>query len=503
MRRTTKDGADFLCTICGKSYLSIYTLKRHTLINHSETNKSYVCDSCSKTFSTKPNLIRHISLVHQKCGKTTENPRLKNIQCALCAGFHGTKLDLLHHYHSDHEIDTSEERLEFSNFGEFEAWKEMVEEDSISKYIRYNIKRRRDKNIYYYSCHRNGFFKTKGKNIRHMKRIGTNKINGYCPSRMYATKFLSGDTVVVEFIKTHVGHDMDMRRIPRKKVEPPSPPPKKRNSVIAVNNTPKADPTPKINIEYLQLPPAEIQPPKLLPADIPPSEALSDDVPPPKLLPAVGDLPSYKIVPEDVPTSKMVPGNVPPSEALPDLPPVLQPVMDDSHDIYEDTMVGYGEAHMDVKSGTLVNLVDVNQAPVQLKEGAIVNLVNFEGGTQNMKSGTVLNVVNLAELPKEIKDGTILNLVSVNDPSNRTENALVNLVTLSASSPMLEINRYKAILQDKFHMLLGMASSINDCRIIENALLPIEPTLMTMRATHSSPAHFSSDIVNMKFIIEP
>lgn len=450
MRRTTKDGADFLCTICGKSYLSMYTLKRHTVINHSDAKRYFVCDSCSKSFTTKPNLIRHITLVHQKCGKTTENPRLlKNIQCALCDNFHGTKLDLLHHYHLNHEIDTSEEQIVFSNFGEFEAWKGKVEEDTISRYIRYNIKRRRDKSIYYYSCHRNGFFKTKGKNIRHLKRMGSNKMNGYCPSRMYATKFVTGEKVVVDFIKTHVGHDMDLRRIPRKNTDPVVKTERKRKSVIAVNCLP------------LRIEDKLDKPPQDLPLQI---DMHIQDAPSPVGL-------DYTQV---------------------------TPTIEDSHDVYQETFTNMHETDKNLKDGLIENLVNLNQTASEFKEGTILNVVNIDESTRNVKHGTLLNIVNLSDLPKDIKDGTILGLVNVNDTLK--ENTFVNLVTLT---PVLEIERYKAMLQDKFQTVLSMANSISDCKVIENALLPIMPNLMTMRGSHSAEQHFPTDVVNMKFIIEP
>jgi hypothetical protein len=77
--------------------------------------------------------------------------------------------------------------MDFSNFHEFEKWKNKTEKSNTSKYIRYASKKSESKTHYYYRCHRDGFFKSSGKNITHPKIMGSNKINGFCPSRMDVT----------------------------------------------------------------------------------------------------------------------------------------------------------------------------------------------------------------------------------------------------------------------------------------------------------------------------
>ncbi|KAJ8965735.1 hypothetical protein NQ314_003941, partial [Rhamnusium bicolor] len=66
-------------------------------------------------------------------------------------------------------------------------------------------------------CHRDGFYQSKGKHIRHLKLKITNKIDGYCPSKIDATVINTTREVHVLFLRTHVGHTMDLGKIPLKK----------------------------------------------------------------------------------------------------------------------------------------------------------------------------------------------------------------------------------------------------------------------------------------------
>ncbi|XP_050499982.1 uncharacterized protein LOC126880257 isoform X1 [Diabrotica virgifera virgifera] len=55
-----------------------------------------------------------------------------------------------------------------------------------------------------YYCHRSGYYKARGENIRHLKRQGTNKINGYCPANLKVT--IKNGKYSVNYCGTHVGH---------------------------------------------------------------------------------------------------------------------------------------------------------------------------------------------------------------------------------------------------------------------------------------------------------
>lgn len=63
----------------------------------------------------------------------------------------------------------------------------------------------------FFKCHRDGKYKPKGKNIRKLKSLGTNKIGFHCPARIDV--LVEGNEVSVLYIKTHVGHDLEPKRL--------------------------------------------------------------------------------------------------------------------------------------------------------------------------------------------------------------------------------------------------------------------------------------------------
>lgn len=63
----------------------------------------------------------------------------------------------------------------------------------------------------FFKCHRDGKYKPKGKNIRKIKSLGTNKIGSHCPARMDV--IVEGNNVNVLYIKTHIGHDLEPKRL--------------------------------------------------------------------------------------------------------------------------------------------------------------------------------------------------------------------------------------------------------------------------------------------------
>lgn len=57
------------------------------------------------------------------------------------------------------------------------------------------------------------------KNIRHLKLLGSNKIDGHCPARLNVTVNKEDNRVKVKFTKTHVGHNLDVGRLTLSKFE--------------------------------------------------------------------------------------------------------------------------------------------------------------------------------------------------------------------------------------------------------------------------------------------
>ncbi|KAJ8930928.1 hypothetical protein NQ314_016227 [Rhamnusium bicolor] len=210
----------YVCKICEKTFTVKSNLKRHVLKVHvdsmSTASQKFICYHCSKAYANKYNLIRHV----YKCNNSGNRRQRcsKEVKCILCNKYTGLKINLLKHYSLDHDINITTQNLQFASFLEFEAWKDQIEEDTVLKYVRHDSIKSNDRNIYYYRCHRDGFYQSKGKHTRHLKLKGTNKIDGYCPSKIDTTIINTTGEVHVLFLRTHVGHTMDLGKIPLKKI---------------------------------------------------------------------------------------------------------------------------------------------------------------------------------------------------------------------------------------------------------------------------------------------
>jgi len=210
---------NLLCEQCGKVFTAEKNLKKHISSIHSSHEK-YICHCCGKEYSNKSNLIRHIS----KCTNTNGNKKQDcnkdvKVECVICKKYKDIKSNLLKHYRVEHSINMLTEDVCFSSFLEFEKWKDEMEENTVSKYVRCDLRKSNNKIMYYYGCNRSGFYKSKGKKKRRLKLKGSNKINGYCPSRINVTINKTTEEVHVHFVKTHVGHTMDLEKIPLKKAD--------------------------------------------------------------------------------------------------------------------------------------------------------------------------------------------------------------------------------------------------------------------------------------------
>ncbi|GFS36675.1 uncharacterized protein NPIL_228381 [Nephila pilipes] len=58
-------------------------------------------------------------------------------------------------------------------------------------------------------CHRSGNFMSESKGLRHLKILGSNKINAYCPAALKVTEHTDGKCIV-SYQKVHVGHQKDL-----------------------------------------------------------------------------------------------------------------------------------------------------------------------------------------------------------------------------------------------------------------------------------------------------
>ncbi|KAJ3662024.1 hypothetical protein Zmor_006392 [Zophobas morio] len=180
------------------------------------TNNIIKCLVCDKTFVCNSSKNQHMRKFHQIIG--TSKGKKNNISCILCSRekqvqkVFGTYLELTKHFEEEHHIQTEEEVIKCSNVEEFNKWM-LIQRKS----VRYTIRRKNNcsnsktnRRIVYYDCNRsnNGY---ESKAVAKFPKAGGNiKIKGTCPSRIIAN-FEEDGTVTVKYIKSHIGHEEDLR----------------------------------------------------------------------------------------------------------------------------------------------------------------------------------------------------------------------------------------------------------------------------------------------------
>lgn len=169
-----------------------------------------LCEKCSKVFRTSHYLNRHL----QSC--SNKYSRKKCFVCGVC-GLETVYLE--NHYRTQHNIRVEKEYYEFKSKDIFLKWKDDIERTTVSRFVRHRgtIVDKQGIRRTYFNCHRGGFFEKRGKNQRQFKATGSNKINGHCPAAI-TLKECEGKITAV-YIKTHVGHGLDYKRIPLSKRE--------------------------------------------------------------------------------------------------------------------------------------------------------------------------------------------------------------------------------------------------------------------------------------------
>lgn len=119
-------------------------------------------------------------------------------------------MNLLKHFKIRHDVNIDKKLFQFATIEEFESWKRQEEKQTNELFViahgTYKSKTSFKTN---YVCHRSGFFKSKGHNIRHLKTQGSKKINGYCPASISLNYSVNG-TYEVQYISTHVGHNNEL-----------------------------------------------------------------------------------------------------------------------------------------------------------------------------------------------------------------------------------------------------------------------------------------------------
>lgn len=177
--------------------------------DHEVTSYNHQCYICDKIFSANSNLNRHLRKIHKENVQSPYN----NVKCALCdatcpsSSMYIIHLDDVHHVH----IETDE--LTFPDAKSFDDWKYDVENATMSQFIKSRgEKRSRSVNKTYYSCNRSGYYISKARTQKALKKQGSRKINGRCPASINVT-IAEDSTHHVRFIKTHVGHDFSLKHL--------------------------------------------------------------------------------------------------------------------------------------------------------------------------------------------------------------------------------------------------------------------------------------------------
>nr|XP_023028933.1 uncharacterized protein LOC111517119 isoform X1 [Leptinotarsa decemlineata] len=207
-----------VCNTCKKTFTKYSSLERHVKTFHPDEIDnlppkkfcSYKCTVCSKVFSKINNFNSH-KRVHER--QIVLNRRRNRVKCPLCKYEDTFKSKLIKHFLEKHEITVKPETRQFDTFDEFLLWKTEEEKTAKSLFIKNRASQNSTNSTkIVYECHRSGNYTAKGKGKRRLKSQGSNKINAFCPASIAVTQE-ANDTVRVEYISTHVGHDTDLAHL--------------------------------------------------------------------------------------------------------------------------------------------------------------------------------------------------------------------------------------------------------------------------------------------------
>lgn len=173
------------------------------------SNYNHQCYICDKIFSANSNLNRHLRKIHQENVQSPYN----NIKCALCEAVCSSSIIYNQHLENDHKTRIEVEQLTFATKATFEEWKHSIESQTTSQFIKSRgEKKTKNVNKTYYSCNRSGYYVSKARTRKALKKQGSRKINGRCPASMNVT-VNPDSTYDVRFVKTHVGHDFELKHL--------------------------------------------------------------------------------------------------------------------------------------------------------------------------------------------------------------------------------------------------------------------------------------------------
>ncbi|XP_072379297.1 uncharacterized protein [Diabrotica undecimpunctata] len=168
---------------------------------------------CGKNFNYKKHYNDHRRKVHQDLNCSRKDTPVKPEKgCPSCDFKSRFRDQMMDHFQASHNIILEKEKLSFTTKEDFMLWKYRIEQQTASKFIcEFGSQAFRKHIITKYTCHRSGYYiPHKKKGLRHLKKQGSVKINGFCPASV-TLQLQNNGSCIVNYISTHVGHDNNLK----------------------------------------------------------------------------------------------------------------------------------------------------------------------------------------------------------------------------------------------------------------------------------------------------
>ncbi|KAF2350739.1 Endonuclease/exonuclease/phosphatase [Trinorchestia longiramus] len=165
------------------------------------------CHVCDEVFTGRSDLLKHQKTMHPNVSSGTVKCKEDGCNFA-CFRVH----QLVEHLTSTHQLEISEEQLEFSDEIELLSWKEDYEMQANCQYRLTSSKAKG--NCRYYNCSRSGYYVRKEETefSRRTKLKGTSKLNGHCVAGLIVRNMEDGKRHVMH-TKTHYGHNLEKNHL--------------------------------------------------------------------------------------------------------------------------------------------------------------------------------------------------------------------------------------------------------------------------------------------------
>lgn len=170
---------------------------RHVRNSHPVPQRKFQCGECLKQYNSKDFFRNHQKKEHN----ITYVREHELYYCPNCEYKDFRRSKLIDHFKVVHKIKIEETEYLFETFEEFSIWKEKIENDTNSRFVKKGgcDSKRRTK-FFYYACHRSGYFTLKAQRKRHLKTQGSNKINGLCPASISVKITKNGNFLEAKFL---------------------------------------------------------------------------------------------------------------------------------------------------------------------------------------------------------------------------------------------------------------------------------------------------------------